>query len=273
MRLPYELLIHVVALGPLLYAGYWLVADHGVTRERIVIDGTQVASIRAQFHGTWSRDPTDEELRSLVDAVAREAILHREGETLGLGSDDPAAPERVLQEYEMQAYAWVAARAPTEEELAGWLALHAADYAGPPAVSFSQLLLVAAGTSGDAVASARQARYRLERGARQSRLGLATTLPAQEFRVGLDEVERDYGPGFADAVAQLPLGVWLGPIESRFGAHLVRVDAIEPGMQPLLDEVRQDVLRDFEASRRQRALEAGLTAMRWKYEVVVEPAG
>jgi parvulin-like peptidyl-prolyl isomerase len=70
----------------------------------------------------------------------------------------------------------------------------------------------------------------------------------------------------------LPVGIWLGPIQSRFGAHLVRVESRMPGMHPPLAEVRHQVLRDFDMKRRQRALEAGLAAMRRKYEIVVEPA-
>jgi hypothetical protein len=271
MRLPFELLVHVVALGPLLYAGYWLVADHGAARERIVVDGSQVAAIRAQFRGTWHRNPTDDELRSLVEALVHEAILRREGETLGLPRNDPAAAERVLHEYVMQAHERVAARAPTEEELASWLALHAADYARPATVSFSQLLLVAAGTPGDPAAAAMRARFRLNRGVRRAKLSLPTTLPAREFGVRLDQVAREYGHSFADVVAKLPVGIWLGPIESHYGAHLVRVESRMPGTTPPLDDVRQEVLRDFEMKRLQRALEDGLAAMRRKYEVVVEP--
>jgi PPIC-type PPIASE domain len=271
MRLPYELLVHVVALGPLLYAGYWLAADHGAPRERIVIDGSQVASIRAQFRGTWRRNPTDEEMRGLIESAVREEVLIREGEALGLARSDPAAIERVRRKYEALADQWLAAHAPTEETLADWLELHAADYARPGTVSYSQLLLVAAGTAGDPEAAARKARYRLDRGVKRARVGLPTPLPAREFGVGLDDIARDYGPHFADAVAQLPVGIWLGPIESRFGAHLVRVDSRMPGAPPLLYEVRQEVLRDFDMKRRQHALEASLAAMRRKYEIVVEP--
>lgn len=271
-RWPFELLFHALALGPLVYAGYWLVADHAPARERIVIDGGQVASLRAQFRAHWSRNPTDYEMRGLVEAVANKEILNREGEELGLARSDPDTQRRVLQKYEALADEWLAARAPTEEELADWLAVHAADYAPPGTVSFSQLLLVAAGTVGDAVASAQRVRLRLDRGVRVTKLGLKTELPGRVFHVGLAEVERDYGPNFADSIAQLPIGLWLGPIESRHGAHLVRVEEILPGSAPTLDEVREQVLRDFESSRRQRALEAALMAMRWKYEVVVEPA-
>jgi hypothetical protein len=271
-RLLWELPLHLLVLGPLAYAAYWLAADHGDARERIVIDGAQVAAIRAQFRGTWSRNPTATELERLVEPVAREEILLREGETLGLAREDPATQERVRENFEALADAWVAAHAPTDEHLADWLELHAADYVRPATVTYSQLLLVAAGTPGDAEGAALRARLRLNRGVRPARLGLPTTLPPRAFGVSLDEVARVYGPGFAGAVARLPVGIWLGPIESRHGAHLVRVESRMPGVRPTLAEVRQQVLRDFEMKRRQRALDAGLAAMRRKYEVVVEPA-
>jgi hypothetical protein len=271
-RLLWELPLLLLATGPLAYAGYWLAADHGDAREPIVIEGAQVASIRAEFRGTWGRNPTSAELRSLLEPVAREEILLREGESLGFARADPATQARVFEKYEALANAWVAAHAPTDENLADWLELHAADYARPGTVSYSQLLLVAAGTPGDPAAAAMRARYRLNRGVRRTKLSLPTTLPAREYGVRLDEIAREYGDSFADVVAQLPVGIWLGPIESRYGAHLVRVESRMPGTPPPLGEVRQQVLRDYDAKRRQQALEAGLAAMRRKYEVVVEPA-
>ena len=265
-------LSHVLAFSPLFLGSYWLVADHGGAPERVVIDGGQVASIRAQFRGNWNRNPTPEEMSSLVEPLVREEILNREAESLGLGRGDPTAEARVRQKYEALADARLAARAPTDEELTDWLALHAADYARPASVTYSQLLLVAAGTRGDPVAAAQRARIRLDRGVRRTRIGLQTDLPARATRVGLDEVASEYGDHFAGVLAHLPVGVWLGPVDSRYGAHLVRLESIEPRTLPSIDEVRSEVTRDFEMDRRQRALDAILREMRWRYQVVVEPA-
>lgn len=271
-QLFFESLSHALAFSPVFLASYWLLADHGVAPERIVIDGGEAASIRAQFRGNWNRNPTPEEMNGLVEPIVREEILNREAASLGLGRGDPTAASRVRQKYEALADARLAARAPTEEELAGWLALHAGDYARPATVTYSQLLLVAAGTPGDPAAAAQRARIRLDRGVRRTRIGLRTELPARATRVGLDEVALKYGDDFANVLAHLPVGVWLGPVESRYGAHLVRLEAIVPGATPSLDDVRSQVMRDFEMDRRRRALDAALREMRWRYQVVVEPA-
>src|SRR5262245_46293220 len=120
MRSLFESLFYALVLSPLAYVGFWLVADHGMAPERIVIDDAQVESIRAQFRGTWSRNPTYDEMRGLIQTMARSEILYREGEALGLGRNDPAVSRRVRQKYESLANARLAGRVPTDEEVADW---------------------------------------------------------------------------------------------------------------------------------------------------------
>jgi hypothetical protein len=270
-RQVFESLFHALALGPLAFAGYWLVSNHGVAPERIEIDRRQLASLRDEFRGTWSRNPTDAELANLAEFTARVEALNRAGEAFGIPRDDPDMLLRVRQEVASQAEAKLAARAPTDAELAEWLDMHAARYARPASVTYSQVLLVAAGTQGDAATAAQRTRIRLERGVRPRKLGLESPLPARQFQVRLDDVELHYGPSFADALERLPVGLWLGPVESRFGAHVVRVESRLPGGTPTLHEVRDEVTRDYEIARRQRALEASIEALRQKYEVSVQP--
>lgn len=267
----FESLFHALALSPLAFAGYWLVADHMVAPERIEIDRGQLASLRDDFRGTWSRNPTEAELQRLAAFAAREEVLNRAGEAFGIPRGDPALLLRVQQEIASQADAQLAARAPTDKELADWLGMHPARYARPATVTFSQLLVIAAGTPGDAAGAAERTRIRLERGVRPAKLGLATLLPARQSQVRLDDVQLDYGPAFADALERLPVGLWLGPVESRHGAHVVRVESRVPGGTPALYEVRDEVKRDFEIARRQRALEASIDALRENYEIVIQP--
>lgn len=271
MRLLQESLIQGIAFAPVALAGYWLFADHGDVPERIVIGGAQVESIRSQFREVWSRYPTEAELGRLVQSAARSEILFREGETLGVGRDDPALRERIEAKYAALADAQLAAEVPTDAELADWLQLHAADYAGPAIVTYSQILLVAAGTSGDAGDAARWAQIRLNRGVKPMRVGVPSPLPSKTWNIRLNAVADDLGPTFADALTRLPPRVWQGPVMSRYGAHLVRLESLVPGAPPQLDEVREAVTRDFEQARRQRALESTLEAVRQKYKVIVEP--
>jgi parvulin-like peptidyl-prolyl isomerase len=272
MRPLQETLLHAAVFSPLALGCYWLFADHGASPEHIVIGGAEVQSIRSHFREIWSRYPTDAELGRLVESVARDEILARESKTLGVSRDGPDVAERIQQKYQALADARLALRTPTDEELADWLQMHAADYAAPATVTYSQILLVAAGTAGDAERKARRAQIRLNYGARPARVGVKSPLPAKAWRVSIDEVANEYGASFAETLARLPQGVWQGPVMSRYGAHLVRVESLMPGAVPPLDDVRNAVTRDYDEARRQRALEVTLEAARQKYEVIVEPA-
>ena len=53
------------------------------------------------------------------------------------------------------------------------------------------------------------------------------------------------GPHFANGVAEAPTGVWVGPIESAFGQHLVWIhDRVESRI-PSLEEIRSRVVEDW----------------------------
>lgn len=267
-----EPLVHFLVLGLALFAGYrWLTGDDGGGRT-IVVDDARVAFIRAQFKTTWNRDPTDAELRGLIDGAVRDEMFYREGEALGLDRDDPVVMRRVRQKYEVLAEEMMVQEAPTDADLGQWLASHAAEYARPAVLTFTQILLTPADAAAEAGAKADAARRALARGADPGTLGLRTMLPLHEDAVGVDRVARDYGQAFADALAAAPVDEWLGPVRSAYGAHLVRVESRVAGRKPSLEEVRPQVMRDWEGARRERAIEAKLAELRRKYDVVIEAA-
>ena len=85
-----------------------------------------------------------------------------------------------------------------------------------------------------------------------------------------DLVARDFGASFAAALEKVPVGEWVGPIDSSFGAHYVRVSDRTPAAAPQLAAVRDHVVREWENERRQRARNDAYTKMRGEYQVSIE---
>jgi len=85
-----------------------------------------------------------------------------------------------------------------------------------------------------------------------------------------DLVARDFGASFAAVLEKLPIGEWVGPIDSSFGAHYVRVSDRTPAAAPQLAAVRDHVVREWENDRRQRARNDAYTKMRGEYRVSIE---
>ena len=84
------------------------------------------------------------------------------------------------------------------------------------------------------------------------------------------EIAGRFGDEFADDLVDVEPGEWRGPIESAYGLHLVRVDERAEGRLPGLDEIRQDVLREWQHARRTEAVDGFYRELRERYEVVVE---
>ena len=83
------------------------------------------------------------------------------------------------------------------------------------------------------------------------------------------QLARHFGSAFVANLeeAQPQPGTWVGPVRSTYGLHYVWVEAIEPGRDATLDEVRGRLLRDIESRKTAEALQRGIDAMRDDYEV------
>ena len=88
--------------------------------------------------------------------------------------------------------------------------------------------------------------------------------------VPLREVASLFGQQFAAAVVDLEPGVWSGPIQSGYGVHLVFVDGRIEARLPELDEIRDQVRREWDNARRVDAIETFYREMLDRYEVVIE---
>jgi hypothetical protein len=113
-------------------------------------------------------------------------------------------------------------------------------------------------------------REALRKGAAPEALGKPTLLPHRMTRTPADLVARDFGTSFAAALETAQVGEWIGPIESSFGAHYVRVSARTPAVAPQLAAVRDNVVREWENERRQRARDDAYTRMRGEYQISIE---
>ncbi len=267
-----EPLFHFLLAGAALFGLYALVADAPDVREnRIVIDDRQVSRITEQFQRTWLRPPTENELANLIEEHVREEILYREALAMGLDDDDLVVRRRMRQKLEFMFEDLTAVRDPTDEELGAFLEEHADIFRRPPRVTFRQVF-VNVDTRGASAAPAAEealARLRQDEDMDPGTLSDPTLLPAAMAAASPDDIARVFGTELAEQMADLPAGEWSGPVRSTYGLHVVRIDEREPGRMPSLDEVRADVLRDWEGQRREQANDAFYEALRGRYDIQV----
>ena len=266
-----EPLLHFLAIGLALFALYWVLnpAEMESPRE-IVVTQARIQAIGENFARTWSRPPTPEELRGLVDDYVAEEVYYREAMAMGLDRDDIVIRRRLRQKMEFISADVAAAATPTDEQLAEYLAKHPDEFRQPPTFTFQQVYFDSSRRGDAATREATQVLRRLQAGGDVGSAGDATMLPPAMEAAATRDIENAFGREFAVAVAAAPVGQWSGPVKSTFGTHLLRVDASTPGELPTLAEVRSEVARSWESEQRRLVNDRLLESLRSRYEVTIE---
>ncbi|MEM1141778.1 MAG: peptidyl-prolyl cis-trans isomerase [Pseudomonadota bacterium] len=277
--LRHEPTVHFCALGLLVFLLYSALADLGDQHTEIRLGDRAEMQMRAAFQRVWQRPPSDEEYEQLVLDWVREEVANREAEKLGMHTADPVIRRRMRQKYEAH-IDQLNLREPSEAELTAWLSEHADQYAAPARFGFEQILFSAdtrdnpkqdAINALNALSSEDRLGLALEdRTTLSSRFGDLSALPSRTDNARLSSIANRFGQEFADALADLPVTLWSGPIPSAFGFHLVRVVAKEPAAQAVLDDVRSLVERDHQEAALKSARDKQYDRLLQQYELVRE---
>lgn len=232
-----------------LLIGGGLFALHGAVASReplgtIRISQDQVQGLAARFSRSWQRPPSRRELQGLVDDWIREEAAVREARSLGLDRDDVIVRRRLRQKLEFLAEAEVDRRTPSEADLRAWLRGHPERYRLDARYTFRQTILPAAPGG-----------------------GALLLLDPRYVELPRREVERLFGQTFAQALAHQRPGPWVAPVPSGYGQHRVQLEAVTPGRLPAIEEVREQVLRDWQQDQRQRQRQANDRARLARYRI------
>jgi hypothetical protein len=275
-RLLREPLVHFLALGAILFGVYaYAERSHGGVEQskqiRLTID--DLSQMVLVFRSQWKRDPTPEELRSLLEDKVHEEVLYREALALGIDKGDTIVKRRMAQKMQFLAEDVAAAREPTPEELGTWYEANRDQFAFPPRVSFRHLYFSPDRRGGRARDDAAAALTRLAGQPEDSNLAamLADAFMFREYyRDRAPEfLGKEFGPNFALAAAKMSPGAWQGPVESGFGWHLVFVDTLIPGRVPAFEEVEADVKTAWLAEQKAQAWQKAYQDIRAKYKVLL----
>jgi hypothetical protein len=263
-----EPMLHYVLIGIALFGAHRLLSPRDVEGRHLVVTQGVLDDLVTQHVAAKGRAPSSIELNRLIDLYVRDEILYREGVRLGLDRDDIVVKRRVRQKIEMMAEE--EAGTPTPTDLAAYLSAHRDRFIQPAILTFEQVYLGPADSGPDAVRIVAAIGDALRNGTNPEPLGKPTLLARRMAETPADLVARDFGDVFVAALERAPIGEWMGPVDSSFGSHYVRVSARTAAAAPPLEAVRAAVVREWENDRRQRARHDEYARMRGRYEVSVE---
>jgi hypothetical protein len=266
----HEPLLHFLAAGLVLFGinAWYSHSKRASAAHRVTMTQAQVENLRQMWAVQWNRLPDQAETEQLINDAVREEILYREAIALGLDQGDTIVRRRLATKMDLLLGDAPDERSPTEGELRNYYAANRARYVEPPRMSFTHLYF-SPEKRADPKKDASEMLGRLRANARVPQ--------ADAFPYGADydsrdaeEIDRDFGPGFAAKILGCRIGAWEGPFESGFGDHLVLVrDRSEPEVLPF-ETVRDQVRKDFAEQARQEAHDRAYQTVSRRYSIEVE---
>ncbi|CAN7368072.1 peptidylprolyl isomerase [Mesorhizobium sp. LjNodule214] len=272
-RLLREPLAHFIILALAIFAVYGLLNRGGAQApDRIIVTAPKIEQLTEVFGKTWQRPPTVEEFKGLVDDYVKEEINVREALALGLDKDDAVIRRRLSLKMGFMNASFVDAQSPASGELDAYLKAHPTKFEIEPMLAFEQVF-VNPDQHGDKTGqdAASILNTLTENPATDpTMLGDVSLLPAELPLTTKSSIGQTFGTDFAEALDKATPGQWTGPITSSFGLHVIKLSERRPGRLPALDEVRDDVAREWANDKRKEFEEHRLEELLKRYAVTIE---
>jgi parvulin-like peptidyl-prolyl isomerase len=277
MKLLQEPLLHFLVAGAVLFGAYaWIddseeSSDAGGVRQVQIGEG-EVQWLKQTWALQWQREPTPEELRTLVAELLKEQLLAREAREMKLDENDTVVRRRLAQKLTFLIEDTLRRAEPNEDDLRRFYEARRERFRSDARVSFTHVYFNPARRQ-DAVADAMNALTELiEAGGTDRARSMGDRLLLEPVFHGETEqtLSSVLGRDFAAAVFRLEPGAWSGPIRSGYGLHLVRVSARKESVVRPFAEVRAQVLEEWRREQERAANAQYLAQLRRKYDVVIE---
>ncbi len=269
-----EPLLHFLLIGAILFLVYDLQNSAELKQEsnQIIINQANIDGLIARWGKKWQRSPAQEELNGLIEQEIREQVLYQEALALGLDKNDPVVRRRLAQKIEFISSDLAAQVEPGEQDLRAYFEANPEQFEQPGLISFIQVYLNVDRRGASLKLEASDMLLELNRPDAEvdiSTLGDPFMFGQQHDDLPDFAVSQLFGREFTEAVFDLPMDTWQGPVRSGLGFHLVRVSALAPAQQAELDSVREKVRFEWMAEQRREMENALYQGLRQKYEIVL----
>lgn len=266
MRILKEPLLHFFLLGVAIFAWFFVLnpqEERPADPANIVISNQEVERVLLQFQAVWKRPPNSTEFDALIEGMVREEVLVREAEALGLNQNDGMIRKRLVQKMDFLTVSLAQTATPDEEVLRTYMQDNAEKYQSPARIAFEQVYLGEQSNTQNSTEILAQ----LTAGATPRNLGQRSLLPTTIPLSGATKVNGSFGNGFFEAVSEIDITGWAGPVRSAFGYHLVKITEQTESSQQDFEKIEDILLSDWRREMSQTLSEAQLKSLKDQYTI------
>jgi parvulin-like peptidyl-prolyl isomerase len=264
-----EPLLHFMLIGAGLFGLYSLVnSEEEYSAERIVITEGRIEQFISVYEKTWQRQPSEQELKSLIDDYVLEEIYYRQAQEMGIDQDDTIIRRRMRQKLEFLTDDMLLQLDVDDKELAKFLSENPKLFQKGMNYSFEHIYINPEKHGDQLESYLTEAAEKIAAG--EDVQSDSYFVPRAHSEVEKGKVRRDFGEEFSAQLDKLSIGKWSEPVASSLGVHFVKVIERKEAQVPELAEVREQVKREWlhhEKLERRRAFNEKFLE---RYEVVIE---
>ena len=266
----------IISIGIYMLYGFYgkVDADILASDNTVTITARETDMMAFGWQQRYNREPTEEELQRLIDTRVKETVLYEEAKKMGLDKDDVVITRRVVLQYRNLIEGIIIPPDPTDEELNTYYQENIAVYIPDEVLSFVQIFFDPDKREESTLDDAEKVLIEL-----QNRESLPDNYRAYGDNFMLANVYTDvtpldirkyFGSGFTESVMQLEPNVWVGPVLSGYGTHLVYINKKQVPEAPSLAEVKEAVLADYLDEEKKELVKIYMENVIAKYQVVIQ---
>jgi peptidyl-prolyl cis-trans isomerase C len=247
-----EPLVHFLMLGALIFFTASFISNHNLKSEKtIVISNEKIGSILRFYQIQNGSIPTKQQLDAMIEDYIREEIFYREALTMHLDKEDEIVRRRLSQKMEFLESDLSVVPEPSLNTLKEFYTSNPESFRDSGLVSFTHIYF-SADKNGEADAKQRalsvKATLTGSNTMRNPQLG--DPFPLQYDYTGqnkLDIVQLFGNKPILDSLFESPLNRWIGPVESGYGWHLLRISERTAPRVPPFESIKEKVKDLYEA--------------------------
>ena len=241
-----EPLVHFIFLGVLIFGIYAVIGEKEESENTIVFDTYDLDNILSSWEMQWKRPPTPQELSSLIAQNIKQEIFYKEALSMNLDHNDEIIKRRLAQKMEFLSKDLANLNTPTDDDIETYYEENGMNYKLPPNYTLYQLVF-STDNRDDPKQDAQTILNQFQNASPEEMENKGDKLPFKYYyeKVYADDLGAQFGSVFANALPNVSVGKWEGPVQSGFGYHVVYIkERVEPQIPPL-DAIKEKVLTDL----------------------------
>jgi peptidyl-prolyl cis-trans isomerase C len=241
-----EPLVHFLMLGALIFFTASFISNHNLKSEKtIVISNEKIGSILRFYQIQNGSIPTKQQLDAMIEDYIREEIFYREALSMHLDKEDEIVRRRLSQKMEFLESDLSVVPEPSLNTLKEFYISNPESFRDSGLVSFTHIYF-SADKNGEADAKQRalsvKAMLAGSNTMRNPKLGDPFSLQYDYTGQNkLDIVQLFGNKPILDSLFESPPNRWIGPVESGYGWHLLRISERTAPRVPPFESIKEKV--------------------------------